>query len=1078
MSNFKFLESKWSDLARMGELAEKNLYTDPNTSLIKQGMLAEHIAKYMLAYDGLKEPEYDNTHANRIKILKQNDLLPREIDNTFRVLRLTRNDATHNGMDSKEQALSNLKLTYELCIWFMQTYGDYNFEPEEYVLPVEQSINVEELERANRELEENNRTLVQKLNEIQQTGKASSDRKTIAYKNATNIKLTEAQTREIIDEQLRSVGWEADTELLRYSKGTRPERNRNLAIAEWPTDSKTGNFGMVDYALFVGEKLVGVVEAKKKHSNISSVIDGQCKDYAKNIKKEHEKYVIRNYSNFKVPFLYATNGRPYLKQYEEMSGIWYLDVREPFNTPKALSGWSSPDGIIQELEKDIAAANQKLISTGYEVLQDPDGLNLRYYQIDAIKAAEEAIRNNASTALLAMATGTGKTRTVLGMIYRFLDAGRFKRILYMVDRTSLGEQTMDTFKEVRLKDLLTLNQIYDVKDLEDREFDKDTRVHIATVQSLVKRILYNEGTLPGVSDYDLIIVDEAHRGYILDKEMSEDESLYRNQDDFRSKYRAVIDYFNAVKIALTATPALHTSQIFGKPVFTYDYRTAVVDGYLVDHDAPHLIKTKLSEEGITFHAGDTPPVYDPVTNVITNSAELEDDLRFEVEDFNRRVVSESFNETVLTEITKDIDPYEKGKTLIFAVDDAHADMIVKILKRIYTEQGVDENAIMKITGSIENGNKKKIGEAIRRFKNEAFPSIVVTVDLLSTGIDVEEITTIVFMRRIRSRILFEQMLGRATRLCPEIGKTHFDIYDAVGVYNALLPVSTMKPVVTTTTETYDDLLDGIDALETDKSRENQIDTIIAKLRRNKGRMSDNYREQFKVLSGYKSPEAFIDAILSMPVDQAIEQVKKSREAFKYVQGEGYENPKFISVEIDVLQEHSRGYGNVKEPQDYLKEFHNFIETHLNEIAALNIVSNRPKELTRESLKALKLELERNNFNETMLRTAWRETTNQDIAADIISFIRQKSLGDSLVSKEERIKRAIATTKATHPELTKVQINWLDRIEQQLLQETVLNKETFEAEAFRNKGGYRAVNKAFGEKLDDYIDEINNYMYSA
>ena len=246
-----------------------------------------------------------------------------------------------------------------------------------------------------------------------------------------------------------------------------------------------------------------------------------------------------------------------------MSGIWCLDVREPFNAPKALSGWSTPEGIEQALEKDIVEADKKLAATGYEVLQDPDGLNLRYYQIEAIQAAEKAIAEHKQTALLAMATGTGKTRTVLGMIYRFLDAGRFKRILYLVDRTSLGDQTMDTFKEVKLKELLTLNQMYDVKSLEDKEFEKDTRVHIATVQSLVKRIMYNESDKSiGVSDYDLIIVDEAHRGYILDKEMGDDEVLYRDQNDFRSKYRAVIDYFDAVKIALTATPALHTTEIY------------------------------------------------------------------------------------------------------------------------------------------------------------------------------------------------------------------------------------------------------------------------------------------------------------------------------------------------------------------------------------------------------------------------------------------------------------------------------------------------------------------------------------
>ena len=429
---------------------------------------------------------------------------------------------------------------------------------------------------------------------------------------------------------------------------------------------------------------------------------------------------------------------------------------------------------------------------------------------------------------------------------------------------------MDTFKEVKLENLKALNQLYDIKDLGEKEFEKDTRVHIATVQSLVKRILYNDTDVSiGVSDYDCIIVDEAHRGYILDREMGEDEALYRNQEDFRSKYRAVIDYFNAVKIALTATPALHTTEIFGKPVYTYDYRTAVVDGYLADHDVPHIIKTKLSEEGIVFEAGSTAPIYDPVTNTVTNSDELEDDLKFEVEDFNRKVVTEGFNKTVLAEIAKNIDPNEKGKTLIFAVDDAHADMITRILKDYYSEQGVSEKAVMKITGSIENGNPVKIKEAIRLFKNEDFPNIVVTVDLLTTGIDVEEIVNLVFLRRIRSRILFEQMLGRATRLCPDIGKTHFEIYDAVGIYHAIAPVSAMKPVVANPKETFEDLIDGIDNLESDRARRNQIDIIIAKILRNKNKMTDELREQFKSLSGGESPESFAAALRNMPIDKAV-----------------------------------------------------------------------------------------------------------------------------------------------------------------------------------------------------------------
>ncbi len=636
---------------------------------------------------------------------------------------------------------------------------------------------------------------------------------------------------------------------------------------------------------------------------------------------------------------------------------------------------------------------------------------------------------------------------------------------------------MDTFKEVKLEDLKTLNQLYDIKDLGEKEFEKDTRVHIATVQSLVKRILYNESDVSiGVSDYDCIIVDEAHRGYILDKEMGEDEVLYRNQDDFRSKYRAVIDYFDAVKIALTATPALHTTEIFGKPVYSYDYRTAVVDGYLVDHDAPHIIKTKLSEEGIIFEAGSTAPIYDPVTNMVTNSEELEDDLKFEVEDFNRKVVTEGFNKVVLTEIARDIDPNEKGKTLIFAVDDAHADMVTRILKNYYSEQGISEEAVMKITGSIENGNPVKIKEAIRRFKNETFPNIVVTVDLLTTGIDVEEIVNLVFLRRIRSRILFEQMLGRATRLCPEVGKTHFEIYDAVGVYQALDPVSTMKPVVVNQTATFDDLIDGMDHLESDKAKRNQLDMIIAKILRNKNKMTDEFREQFKSLSNGESPESFADALRNMTIDKAVETVKKSRAAFAYVRGGHQGRKKFISNAQDEVTSHERGYGNATRPEDYLKEFHTFIDNNINEIAALNIVATRPKELTRQSLRELKLILDRNNFSETKLQTAWKQMTNEDIAADIISFIRQKSIGDALVTKEERIHAAIVKTKAAHPELSRVQLNWLERIEAYLLKEVVLNKESFEAPQFKIKGGYTAIDKAFGNKLYAVIDEINSYMY--
>lgn len=1080
MSNFSFLKSHWEDLAKEGELAENYVLSDPNTSMLKQGMFAEHIVKYMLAYDGIKEPDYDNTHANRIKLLKYEGLLPKDIDDSLYILRKSRNDAAHSGDDDINRAKDNLRLAYELGVWFMQTYGDYTYEPEGYNEPIDITIQAQQLEIENKRLEEKYKVLEAQINEIRQNGKSDSKRKAAAFKKAANVRLNEAQTRELIDEQLRSAGWEADTSKLRYAKGVRPQKGKCMAIAEWPTNSSYGNKGYADYMLFIDETMVGVIEAKREDTDVFGALDVQAKDYARNIKEQDQKYTLKKFQQFYVPFIYATNGRPYLEQYKEKSGIWGLDTREVFNTPTVVSAWPRPEEMILDLQKDIESANKCLLSTGYEDLENPDGLNLRYYQIDAIKAAENAIINEHNkTVLIAMATGTGKTRTVLGMIYRFLVAKRFKRILYLVDRNALGEQTMDTFKEVKLKDLLTLNQIYDVKELKDKEFDKDTKVHICTVQSLVKRVLfYDEGDYRlGSTDYDLIIVDEAHRGYILDKEMAEEEMLYRDQDDYRSKYKSVIDYFDAVKIALTATPALQTTEIFGHPVYTYDYRNAVIDGYLVDHDAPHIIKTKLSEEGIVFEAGTVVPIYDPVTKQIVNSAELDDDLKFEVDKFNKEVVTESFNQTVLAEIAKDIDPNEKGKTLIFAVDDSHADMVTRILKDIYSEQGVNPEAIMKITGSIENGNQKKINEVIRKFKNDQYPSIVVTVDLLTTGIDVEEIVNLVFLRRIRSRILFEQMLGRATRLCEDIGKTHFEIYDAVGVYNALESVTNMKPVVVNTKTTFDDIVDGFDSLETEAQRRNQIDIMIAKIRRNKSGMSEENTDQFTQMTGF-DPNEFIKQLREMDVDKAEELIKANKEAFQYVKRMPREHGKAISDKPDVLIEHERGYGDATKPEDYLKEFRDFIDTHLNEIAALKIIATRPQDLTRQSLKELKLILDRNNFNETLLNTAWKNMTNEEITADIISFIRQRSIGDALIGKDERIHNAVMKVKKAHPELTKVQIGWLDRIESQLLKETVLNRETFDSAAFVNKGGFNVVNKAFGNKLDDFIDEINEAMYAS
>lgn len=890
----------------------------------------------------------------------------------------------------------------------------------------------------------------------------------------------------MIDQQLRQVGWEADTDTLRYSNGVRPAKGRNIAIAEWPVVSDVVDGGAADYALFIGESLVGFIEAKKWGKDVASEIDFQGKEYARCVRPLDRRYCLGKWGEYHVPFIFTTNGRDYAEQVKTKSGIWWLDLRNRANIPSALLGWMSPDGLMEKLKEDIEGKNERLKQLPFDFLRSPSGLGLRYYQLHAIQAAEQAIMSGKKSALLAMATGTGKTRTVLGMIYRFLKTERFRRILFLVDRTELGTQALDVFKEARLEELMTLDEIYDIKGLEDASIDKETKIHVSTVQGLVKRILYCEegGKRPAVTDYDLIIIDEAHRGYIYDKEMSDTEILFRNQRDYQSKYRYVVDYFDAVKIALTATPALHTTQIFGEPVYTYTYSEAVLDGYLVDHDAPHLISTELSREGIHFKKGETVSGYYPRANV--RSWELEDEMTFDVEQFNRRVITESFNRIALKEVAHYIDPEAsrtQGKTLIYAVNDQHADLVVKILREIYAETGVNQDAILKITGSVANGNKDRIREAIRRFKNEEYPSIVVTVDLLTTGVDVPSITNLVFIRRVKSRILYEQMKGRATRLCPEINKDHFDIYDCVGVCEALKDVDTMQPVGVNPSTTFMELIDGLQQLEKEEHIEAQVAQILAKLRRKAQRIpkeeTASFHEHFADHAEGQTPPQFMGRIKDLPALAAKAELMEHRPLFAWldnVKPKG--DPILISNKPDGSVQHTRGFGKgIDTPEDYLRAFTRYIAENKEKIAALAIVCAKPSDMTRSSLKSLERALARAGYTEHQLNTALSQMSNAEITADIISIIRKQALGAPLLNHEYRIRQAVNSLRKAHP-FSKTELNWLDRIEKYLLKETVLTADTFnEAPQFQERGGFPVLNKIFGNQLHELIQELNRYLYN-
>lgn len=1074
-SNFEFLNQYWPVLSQLGANAENYLYSDPNACIYKIGLFSERLVQEIFLFENMPEPETDNTHSNRIRMLKRSGLLPRDIDNTLFLLRRTRNTAVHTGSDSVDDAKMLLSMMFNLAVWFMETYGDWSFVAPIFVVPEEK--HQENLDAIIASQEQLIAELSKQLAIVTTaaSGTSKKDRVKRSETVSSMMDWTEAQTRCLIDEQLRKAGWEADTQNLRYSKGTRPVKDRNLVISEWPTDSAFQNRGYVDYAFFIGEKLVAVMDAKKAGEDVSSTIDVQVKDYASHIRTEDLPYSVGIWGNYQVPFLFASNGRAYLEQIRTKSGIWFLDVRDEANQSYPIRNWFSPDNLQEMLAQDINKANESLQHADDSFMTVPGGLNLRDYQIKAINKATEAVLQGKKTALLAMATGTGKTRTALGLIYKMLEAKRFRRILFLVDRVSLGDQAMEKFTDVKLKGQLTLKQIYDLKDIDDNEIESDTKVSICTVQGLLKRTILAEkpDLMPGV--FDLIIVDEAHRGYILDREMTDEEILYDSQDDYMSKYKQVIEYFDAVKIALTATPALHTTEIFGKPVYTYSYREAVIDGWLVDHDPPYKINTDFIQNKAKFKRGDSIAIYDPNTNELLNGSVMEDELDFDVSDFNRQIVLPDHTHKVLSEIAGYLNPESREKTLIFAVNDAHADQIVDTLREIYKPYGVSNEAIMKITGKTASGNKKKILQFIKKYKNDQYPNIAVTVDLLTTGIDVESICNLVFMRKINSRILFEQMMGRATRLCPEIGKTHFNIFDAARVYEDLDNSSSMKSV--SVDKTMEELLEDL-FRPTEASKQPVKDRILAKLQRKNNNLTDEQKYEISEHLGGGSLKTYVKELKGLTEEAFIERCRQDEDFLVWVVGlKGKKCGIYHSDKEDTLFETTRGYGNTDRPEDYLEAFSAFVNENKDKIEAIRIACTKPSDMTRTQLRELKLALDKENYSEANLNKAMSTVKNEEIVADIISYVRQAVLNTPVMNHDDRVKAAFAKLIAAH-RFNRMQLDLLEKIKIYMLHESILNQETFDAPAFKMDGGFARFDKKFEGKLIELIRELNTYIYEG
>jgi type I restriction enzyme R subunit len=424
---------------------------------------------------------------------------------------------------------------------------------------------------------------------------------------------------------------------------------------------------------------------------------------------------------------------------------------------------------------------------------------LRPYQIEANQAIDEAIAERKRLMLLAMATGTGKTFTMVNQMYRLMKSGAGRRILFLVDRRALAAQAARAFAAFEPEPGLKFDQVYEVysqrfhrEDFGDEEkFDPKVLpasyltdpkpghafVYVSTIQRMTIN-LFGRQVAFGLGDeeldedaerldipihaFDIVIADECHRGY-----SSGEVSVWRD----------TLEHFDAIKIGLTATPAAHTKAYFKEVVFRYEYERAVREGYLVDYDAVK-IKSNVRMKGIFLNEGEQVGIIDTRSGAEKMDA-LEDERQFPSADIEQAITSPDSNRKIIEELKKYADEHEgrygrQPKCLIFATNDlphtSHADQLVDICRDVF---GRGESFVQKITGRVDRPLQR-----IREFRNRPNPGIAVTVDMLSTGVDIPDLEFIVLLRPIKSRILFEQMLGRGTRKGEKIpDKSHFTVFD-------------------------------------------------------------------------------------------------------------------------------------------------------------------------------------------------------------------------------------------------------------------------------------------------------------
>lgn len=573
----------------------------------------------------------------------------------------------------------------------------------------------------------------------------------------------EEKARKRIDELLSLAGWKIQ-DVSQFN----PSAGLGVAVREFPTSA-----GPADYMLFVDREPMGVVEAKPEGTTLSGVAD------------QSGKYLVgaQNIPAVTGPLRFAY----------ESTGIetFFRDEKEPDCRSRRLFAFHRPETLRSWLAEPLPLRGR------LRQLPPLSKDGLRDCQIEAITGLERSFYEARPRALIQMATGSGKTFTAVSFIYRLIQFAKAKRVLFLVDRSNLGRQTLKEFQGYSVpNDGRKFTELYNVQHLSSNTLDPVCKVTITTIQRLYsmlrgeeidpdleeqslfdvapqdehpREVEYNP-TIP-IETFDFIVTDECHR------------SIYH-------LWRQVLEYFDAFLIGLTATPSKQTLGFFNQNLVTeYSHERAVADGVNVGYEV-YRIKTRITESGSTVEAGYYVDKRDKQSRK-TRWEQLDDDLEYDAKQLDRDVVAKDQIRLVVRSLKEkfpELFPGRKDvpKTLIFAKDDSHAEDIVEIVRE---EFGKGNDFCKKITYRTTG---EKAEDLISAFRNSYYPRIAVTVDMISTGTDIKPLECLVFMRDIKSRVYFEQMKGRGTRTISPTdlkavsgddvqAKTHFVIVDVIGV---------------------------------------------------------------------------------------------------------------------------------------------------------------------------------------------------------------------------------------------------------------------------------------------------------